>query len=137
MSEHVREIEKGEGWAVAHLDGLGEGPGFRKVRKELDVTAFGVNAIVLPPRYSAWRHSHEQQQEVYFVYRGELSFEFGDGSKHLLGEGALARVDADTIRHISNETHEEAAFICFGGKDGYVGRDGVLHSDARGGPLDA
>jgi hypothetical protein len=27
---------KGEGWAVASLDDLGEGPGFRKVRSALD-----------------------------------------------------------------------------------------------------
>jgi mannose-6-phosphate isomerase-like protein (cupin superfamily) len=136
MSDQVTEVQKGDGWAVAHIESLGQGPGFRKVRHELDVTAFGVNAIVLPPRYSAGKHSHEQQQEVYFVYRGELTFEFGDGSKHTLGEGALARVDPETARQIRNETHEEAAFICFGGKDGYVGRDGVLHSDARAAPLD-
>ena len=41
-------VKTGEGYAVGHLDDLGEGPGFRKVRKGLDVTAFGVNAIVMP-----------------------------------------------------------------------------------------
>ncbi|MEA2390275.1 MAG: hypothetical protein QOK31_384 [Solirubrobacteraceae bacterium] len=136
MSEQVKDVQKGDGWAVVHIDALGEGPGFRKVRGELDVTAFGVNVIVMPPRFSAGMHSHEQQQEVYFVFRGELTFEFGDGTKHTLGEGALARVDAATVRHIRNETQEEAAFICFGGKDGYVGRDGVPHGDARAAPLD-
>ena len=44
-------VTKGEGYAVANLGDLGEGPGFRKIRKELGVTAFGVNAIVLPPSY--------------------------------------------------------------------------------------
>ena len=39
----------GDGYAVAHLDEVGEGYGFRKVRKTLGVTAFGVNVIVLPP----------------------------------------------------------------------------------------
>ena len=39
----------GDGWKVASLDDMGEGPGFRKVRKELDVEAFGVNAVVIPP----------------------------------------------------------------------------------------
>lgn len=135
MSNLVSEVQKGEGWAVAHVDGLGEGPGIRKVRRELDVTAFGVNAIVLPPRYSAGRHAHEQQEEVYFVYRGELTFEFGDGAKHTLPEGGLARVDADTMRQIRNETDTEAAFICFGGKDGYIGRDGI--SGEQSAPLDA
>ena len=31
---------------------MGDGPGFRKMRRELGVTAFGINAIVLPPGYS-------------------------------------------------------------------------------------
>lgn len=125
MSNVVSQVQKGDGWAVAHVDALGEGPGFRKVRQELDVTAFGVNAIVLPPGGAGRHHSHEQQEEVYFVFRGELTFEFSDGSKHTLSEGALARVDASAPRQIRNETDAEAAFICFGGKDGYVGRDGV------------
>ena len=44
MADEVREVVEGEGFAVASLDGLGEGPGFRKVRGALGVTAFGVNA---------------------------------------------------------------------------------------------
>ena len=43
---------KGEGWAAASLDDLGEGPGFRKVRSALGVTAFGANAIVSRPATS-------------------------------------------------------------------------------------
>jgi hypothetical protein len=43
------EIVVGEGYAVGHIDAIGEGYGFRKVRKELDVTGFGVNAFVRPP----------------------------------------------------------------------------------------
>ena len=30
-------MKQGDGYAVGHLDDLGEGPGFRKVRKGLDV----------------------------------------------------------------------------------------------------
>ena len=67
------EVSKGEGWAVASdLDALGEGYGFRKVRKELDVTAFGVNVITLPPGYESGSHSHDEQEELYFVHRGAL-----------------------------------------------------------------
>ena len=48
------EVVKGEGYAVApSLDALGEGYGFRKVRKQLDVTAFGVNVITMPPSYES------------------------------------------------------------------------------------
>ena len=71
--------DQGDGWAAAHLDDLGEGYGFRKIRAELDVTAFGMNAIVMPPGYWSSRHWHDRQQEVYFVHRGTVEFEFGEG----------------------------------------------------------
>ena len=47
--QEVSEVVEGDGYAVANLEALGDGPGFRKVRKELGVTAFGVNGIELPP----------------------------------------------------------------------------------------
>jgi hypothetical protein len=50
--------------------------------------------------------------------------EFGDGSVHKLGEGGLARVDASTIRKIRNVGDVDAVYLCAGGKDGYIGRDG-------------
>jgi quercetin dioxygenase-like cupin family protein len=125
MAQEVRETVKGEGYAVGHIDGMGEGPGFRKVRQELDVTAFGVNAIVLPPGMAGRRHSHERQEEIYFVHQGQLEFEFGDGSTHLLGPGAVARVDAHTVRVLRNPSDsDDAIFLSAGGADGYVGRDG-------------
>src|ERR671918_2209674 len=93
------EVVEGAGYAIApDLDALGEGYGFRKVRRELGVTAFGVNAIVLPPGYETGRHFHEQQEELYFVHRGRVAVEFGDGTTHELGPGGLARVDAATVR---------------------------------------
>jgi len=115
---------KGEGWAVATVDDLGEGPGFRKVRRALDVTEFGVNAIVLPPAYTSRRHFHERQQELYVVLSGEIEFELGDAT-HTLGPGGLARVDAPVVRALRNTSDtEDAVFLCVGGEGGYVGRDG-------------
>src|SRR3954453_11758422 len=95
-------ITSGDGYAVAHLDDLGEGYGFRKVRGELGVTAFGVNAIVLPPGYETRPHFHEEQEALYFVHRGSIELRFGDGTSAVLGEGGLARVDAATVRSLKN-----------------------------------
>jgi mannose-6-phosphate isomerase-like protein (cupin superfamily) len=117
-------VTAGEGYAVAHLEDLGEGPGFRKVRQALGVTAFGVNAIVLPPGIETGFHYHDLQEELYFVHRGTVEMEFGDGSVRRLGEGGLARVDAATVRKIRNVGDAEAVYLCAGGKDGYIGRDG-------------
>ena len=120
-------VTKGEGYAVANLDDLGEGPGFRKIRKELGVTAFGVNAIVLPPSYTTGSHYHDEQEELYFLHSGEVEIEFGDGSIQRLGPGGFARVDAPTSRRIRNlSDSEDAVYVVVGGKDGYVGRDGKL-----------
>jgi len=118
---------KGDGYAVANLADLGEGYGFRKIRKELGVNAFGVNAIVIPPSYETGRHLHEEQEELYFLHSGQVEIEFGDGSTHELTAGGLAWVDAPTIRKIRNVSDtEDAVYVVVGGKDGYVGRDGKL-----------
>src|SRR3954452_11927471 len=85
----------GDGWAVASLDEMGEGPGFRKVRHEVGVTAFGVNAIVLPAGYPTPRHNHDEQEELYFVHAGEIEISFGDGAKERLGPGVLSGVVAE------------------------------------------
>lgn len=128
MSETTEQgIVKGDGYAVANLSNLGEGPGFRKIRKELGVTAFGVNAIVLPPGYETGRHLHDEQEELYFLHSGRIAIEFGDGTSHELSAGGLAWVDAPTVRRIRNlSDSEDAIYVIVGGKDGYVGRDGKL-----------
>ena len=112
------------------IEDLGEGPGFRKVRRALDVTAFGVNAVVLPPGTTGRRHYHERQQELYVVLEGEVEFEFGDGDTHVLGRGGLARVSPPTVRRLRNTSAtEEAMYFAVGGAGGYVGRDGVRPED--------
>jgi uncharacterized cupin superfamily protein len=106
---------------------MGDGPGFRKVRKELGVTAFGVNAVVLPPGYVSGRHLHERQQELYFVFSGTIEFTFGERETQVLGPGGLARVDPATVRSFRNTSDsDDAIFLCVGGAGGYVGRDGLL-----------
>jgi mannose-6-phosphate isomerase-like protein (cupin superfamily) len=119
-----RGVTVGEGYAVGHLDDLGGNYGFRKVRRGLGVTAFGVNALVRPPGYETKWHYHDAQEELYFVHRGAIEMCFGDGSVHRLGEGSFARVDAATVRRIRILGPGDTVYICAGGKDGYVGRDG-------------
>jgi mannose-6-phosphate isomerase-like protein (cupin superfamily) len=134
----VSEVVEGEGYALApDLDALGEGYGFRKVRRGLGVTAFGVNAIVLPPGYETGRHFHERQEELYFIHRGRVAVEFDDGTTHELRPGGLVRVDPATVRKFRNlSDSEDAVYLVAGGSDGYVGRDGRLPEgeESRFGP---
>jgi mannose-6-phosphate isomerase-like protein (cupin superfamily) len=126
MAETVHEVVEGEGYALANVDALADGPGFRKVRRALGVTAFGVNAIELPAGHETGRHYHEEQEELYFVHRGRIEITLGDDDVYELGPGGLARVDAATIRKIKALGNEPAVLLVTGGKGGYVGRDGKL-----------
>ena len=108
MAEPVYEVVEGDGYAVANVDALADGPGFRKVRRALGVTAFGVNAIELPAGYETGRHYHEEQEELYFVHRGRIEMTFNDDRVHELGPGGLARVDAATVRKIKSIGDEPA-----------------------------
>ena len=114
------------GHTFSSLDELGDGYGFRKVRRALGVTAFGVNALVYPPGYTGFQHYHDTQDELYFVHRGTARFE-ADGEVRELGPGGLMHVESTTPRMISNasETEDLVVFIV-GGKGGYVERDGHL-----------
>jgi mannose-6-phosphate isomerase-like protein (cupin superfamily) len=123
------DAAKGDGYAVSNLASMGDGYGFRKIRHEVGVTAFGINALVLPPGYETGTHYHEEQEETYFVHQGEVEFTFGDGSSHLVRAGGVARVDAKTHRRLRNVGQNDAILVIAGGKDGYVGRDGQAVGD--------
>jgi uncharacterized cupin superfamily protein len=112
-----------EGYAVGHIDELGEGYGFRKIRRAVGVTEFGVNAIVMPAGFSAGYHFHDTQQELYFLHRGKMEIEFGDGTRHELTPGSVARVDAATVRRLHNTGDEDSVILIVGAQGGYVGRD--------------
>jgi mannose-6-phosphate isomerase-like protein (cupin superfamily) len=119
------------GYAFGSLDELGDGYGFRKVRRALGVTAFGVNAIVFAPGYEGFLHFHDTQDELYFVHRGRARVEVGDEVREL-GEGGLLHVESTTPRKVSNASEsDELVLLVVGGKDGYVERDGHLVDPER------
>ena len=136
MQTAMSDTTQGDGYAVSSLEAMGDGYGFRKIRRELGVTAFGMNAIVIPPGYSTGKHFHDQQEETYFVHQGTVEFVIGPGEdRHRLGPGGVIRVDAPTIRQIVNVGDDDAVYVIAGGKDGYVGRDGqAVGENPRGGP---
>jgi len=118
-------------YAFGSLDELGDGPGFRKVRRALDVKAFGVNGIVMPPGFDGFEHFHYEQDELYFVHRGRARVEIG-GETRELGEGGLLYVESTTPRKVSNASDsEELVLLVVGGKGGYVERDGMLVDPER------
>jgi len=113
------------GYSKSSIDELGDGPGFRKLRQALGVTAFGVNAVVYAPRFEGFLHYHDEQDELYFVHRGNAIFDV-DGERFELGPGGVVHVESTTPRKVTNASDEELVLLVVGGKDGYVGRDGQL-----------
>ena len=117
-------------YAFSSLEELGEGPGFRKVRGALGVTAFGVNGVVYPPNYPGISHYHDTQDELYFVHSGTARVEV-QGETRILEAGGLVHVESTTPRCVSNASEsEDLVLLVVGGKGGYVERDGHLVDEA-------
>ena len=93
------------GYAGAAIDDLPTlWDGFAKlVRTGLDITAFGVQIMDLPPDYSTRSHDEADtgQQELYVALRGAGAVVIGDQRLALDGEH-LVRVDAGVDRVLSS-----------------------------------
>jgi mannose-6-phosphate isomerase-like protein (cupin superfamily) len=109
-------------YAFGTFDELGHGV-FRKVRRALGVTAFGVNVLVLEPGVVARPHFHEEQDELYFIHAGRARFAL-PGESRELGPGGLCHVESITPRQITSVGDEDLVMLVVGAKHGYVGRDG-------------
>ena len=116
------------GYAFGHVDELGDGYGFRKIRTPLGIAAFGANVIVYPRGAEGVHHYHDEQDELYFVHRGTARFEV-DGETRELGPGGLCHVESTTPRKVSNAGDDDLVLLIVGAKGGYVGRDGHAMSE--------
>jgi mannose-6-phosphate isomerase-like protein (cupin superfamily) len=116
------------GYRRATVDELGPGV-FRKFRHALEVRAFGVNALVLPPGTEWFNHFHERQDELYFVHRGVAGFDV-DGERFEVAEGGAVHVESRTPRQMWNAGDVDLVVLAIGGEGGYVERDGQLVNPA-------
>ena len=111
-----------DGIAFAKLDW--ESPErFVGLRRELGVSTFGINQIVLQPRQRGRIHRHKRQEEVYLVLQGTLTL-IVEGDEHTLERGDLVRVAPSVRRQLVNKGSELLVMISLGGAEPHVGRDG-------------
>jgi uncharacterized cupin superfamily protein len=96
---------------------------FTSLRRELGVTTFGLNQIILRPGQRGRIHRHKTQEEVYIVLSGTLTIVYEDEVKEL-GQGDIARVGPEVRRFIANRHPEDVLMIALGGAIEHVGRDG-------------
>lgn len=86
----MADLIHGDRYALASLETSARDYGPRKIRDAIRVTAFGFNALVLPPGHESGVRYHDEQEDTCFVHQGEVEFRFGNGSPHLLRPGGLA-----------------------------------------------
>lgn len=110
-----------EGSARARLD-LGTGDRFVALRRQLGVTSFGINQIVLRPGQRSRIHRHQHQEEVYLVLEGSLTLMI-EAEESELGEGELVRVAPNLRRQLVNRGPGRLVLIALGGAGEHQGRD--------------
>src|SRR3954462_6355891 len=74
---------------------------FLSLRRELGVSSFGINQILLRPGQRGRIHLHHHQEEVFIVLNGTLTL-IVDGEPRALGQGELARVAPNVKRQLVN-----------------------------------
>lgn len=99
---------------------------FQSLRRELGVSSFGINLIVLQPGARGRIHSHERQEEVFLVLEGMLSLGT-DGEERDLKVGELARVAPDVRRQLVNRGRTRCAILALGAYGEHEGRDGTAY----------
>src|SRR3954465_7604781 len=97
---------------------------FYSLRRELGVSTFGLNQILLRPGQRGRIHRHFNREEVYIVLQGTLTLTV-EGEPRQLGQGELARVAPGVRRQIANrDPSTDVLLIALGGATEHIGRDG-------------
>jgi uncharacterized cupin superfamily protein len=123
------------GVSLTRLD-LDAGERFVSLRRQLGVTAFGINQMLLAPGQRSRIHRHRRQEEVYLVLEGTLTL-FVEGEEQTLERGELARVAPDVRRQLLNRGPGRLALVALGGAGEHDGRDGIAFrswEDIEGAP---
>jgi mannose-6-phosphate isomerase-like protein (cupin superfamily) len=104
------------------------GERFLALRRELGVTSFGLNQIVLEPRQRGRIHRHLNQEEVYLVLDGTLTI-LVEGEEQTLERGELMRVAPTVRRQLVNRGPQRLVLLALGGAKEHDGRDGEAWTD--------
>jgi len=107
---------------------------FLSLRRELGVTTFGINQILLRPGQRGRIHRHLQQEEVYLVLAGTLTLGV-EGEERALTQGEIVRVAPEVRRQLVNRADTDCLLLALGGAVEHVGRDGEAYEswDAEAG----
>src|SRR5215217_4494182 len=94
---------------------------FLSLRRELGVTSFGINQILLRPGQRGRIHLHHSQEEVFLVLQGTLTL-WVDGEPRELRQGELARVGPEVKRQLANRSaSQDVLLLALGAAGEHVG----------------
>jgi uncharacterized cupin superfamily protein len=117
-------MQEGVGYATLELDGEER---FQLLRRELGVSAFGINLLRLRPGQRGRIHRHERQEEVYVVLEGTLTLGV-EGEERELARGSAARVAPSVRRQLANRGSELLVVLAIGGAQPHEGRDATAYT---------
>jgi uncharacterized cupin superfamily protein len=94
---------------LAHQDDCETTGNWRLVRRTLELRAFGVNIVEIPPGEQIPEHDEidRDQEEIFYVLSGEPTLVI-DGKDHLTPAGTFARLDPEHKRTMRNDADERA-----------------------------
>jgi uncharacterized cupin superfamily protein len=118
--------EPHDGVQVVALDRESE-ERFQLLRRQLGVSAFGLNLLRFRPGQRGRIHRHERQEEVYVVLEGTLTLGV-EGEERELARGELARVAPSVRRQLTNRGSELLLVLTIGADGAHDGRDGAAYA---------
>lgn len=96
---------------------------FLALRRQLGVSSFGINQIVLQPGQRGRIHRHQRQEEVYLVLEGTLTLLIEE-EESTLAEGEMIRLAPKLRRQLVNRGPGRLVLLALGGAADHQGRDG-------------
>src|SRR5580700_5807940 len=97
---------------LAHLNDCETAGNWRLVRRTLELQAFGINVVEIPPGEQIPEHDEtdRDQEEVFYVLSGSPTLVI-DGEHHPAHAGTFARLDPAHQRTVSNGGEEPARVL--------------------------
>ena len=97
---------------LAHWDECETAGNWRLVRRTLELRAFGINVVKIPPGEQIPEHDEldRDQEEVFYVLGGSPTLVI-DGEDHPARAGTFARLDPVHSRTVRNDGDEPASLL--------------------------
>jgi uncharacterized cupin superfamily protein len=97
---------------LAHRDDCETAGDWQLVRRTLELRAFGVNVVEIPPGEQIPEHDEvdRDQEEVFYVLTGSPTLLI-DGESHPARAGTFARLDPVHSRTVRNDSDDPASML--------------------------